>query len=30
VAGFESQVMPAFTFTVEEIANIIAYLKTLK
>lgn len=30
VAGFESQVMPAFTFTDEEIANIVAYLKTLK
>lgn len=30
VAGFESQVMPAFTLTDEEIANIVAYLKTLK
>ena len=31
VAGFETQIMPAFTiFTEEELANIIAYLKTLK
>lgn len=30
VAGYETQVMPAFTFTDEEIANIIAYLQTLK
>jgi cytochrome c oxidase subunit 2 len=30
VADFETQVMPVFTFTPEEIANIIAYIKTLK
>lgn len=30
VAGFETQVMPVFTFTPEEIANIVAYIKTLK
>jgi cytochrome c oxidase subunit II len=30
VAGFETQVMPAYTFTAEELANIIAYLATLK
>ena len=30
VAGFETQVMPAYTFTEEELANIIAYLATLK
>lgn len=30
VAGFETQVMPAYSFTEEELANIIAYLITLK
>jgi cytochrome c oxidase subunit 2 len=30
VAGFENQLMPAYDFTDEEIADIIAYLKTLK
>lgn len=30
VAGFENQVMPAYVFTEEELASIIAYLKTLK
>jgi len=30
VAGFESQQMPPYTFTDEQIADIIAYIKTLK
>lgn len=30
VAGFQPGLMPAYTFTDEEIANIIAYLKTLR
>ncbi|MEW6403536.1 MAG: cytochrome c oxidase subunit II [Chloroflexota bacterium] len=30
VAGFSPSIMPPYTFTDEEIANIIAYLKTLK
>lgn len=30
VAGFENQLMPAYNFTNEQIADIIAYLKTLK
>jgi len=30
VAGFESVIMPQFTFTDEEISDIIAYLKTLR
>jgi cytochrome c oxidase subunit II len=30
VAGFENQLMPAYNFTEEQIADIIAYLKTLK
>lgn len=30
VAGFENQQMPAYSFTEEQIADIIAYIKTLK
>lgn len=30
VAGYETQLMPVYTFTEEQIADIIAYLKTLK
>jgi cytochrome c oxidase subunit II len=30
VSGFETQLMPIYTFNEEQIANIIAYLKTLK
>ncbi|MBN2114939.1 MAG: cytochrome c oxidase subunit II [Anaerolineales bacterium] len=30
VAGFENQLMPAYDFTDEQIADIIAYIKTLK
>jgi cytochrome c oxidase subunit II len=30
VAGFETQVMPAFPLTEEDVANIVAYIKTLK
>ena len=30
VAGFETQLMPTFGFTDEQIANIVAYIKTLK
>ena len=30
VAGFETVLMPTFDFTDEQIADIIAYLKTLK
>lgn len=30
VAGFENQLMPAYNFTDEEIADIVAYIKTLK
>ena len=30
VAGFENQLMPAYTFTDEEIADIIAYITTLR
>jgi cytochrome c oxidase subunit II len=30
VKGFESQKMPTYPFTDEEIANIVAYIKTLK
>jgi cytochrome c oxidase subunit 2 len=30
VAGFENQLMPAYNFTDEQIADIIAYIKTLK
>ena len=30
VAGYSPTIMPAFTLTDEEIANIIAYMKTLK
>ena len=30
VAGFEGQQMPAYTFTEEQVADIIAYIKTLK
>jgi cytochrome c oxidase subunit 2 len=30
VAGYETQVMPAYVFTDQEIADIVAYIKTLK
>jgi mono/diheme cytochrome c family protein len=30
VAGFETQVMPAYGFTDVQIADIVAYIKTLK
>jgi len=30
VAGFEAQQMPAYTFTEEQVADIIAYIKTLR
>jgi cytochrome c oxidase subunit 2 len=30
VAGFETQIMPAYQFTDEQIADIVAYIKTLK
>jgi hypothetical protein len=30
VAGFENQLMPTYSFTDEQIADIIAYIKTLR
>jgi len=30
VAGFEGQQMPAYNFTEEQVADIIAYIKTLR
>jgi len=30
VAGFETQLMPTYGFTDEQIANIVAYIKTLR
>jgi cytochrome c oxidase subunit 2 len=30
VAGFENQLMPAYSFTEEQVADIVAYIKTLR